>query len=115
MCCRLQRHGLAKAAGLSSIWSFVVADEFTVGFEKRPEDIEDARTDINLCLCRAAVTAGQERSDAVTPVVPEAIPGRLSRDFRSLKIVAQDSMQFRPHYPVRRTEPLAMILNGHGS
>src|ERR1700733_11313283 len=26
--------------------------------------------------------------------------GRLSRDFRSLKLVAQDSIQFRPHSPV---------------
>ena len=45
---RLERHGLAKAAGLSSIWRFVLADQFTVGFEKRPEDIERARTEINL-------------------------------------------------------------------
>ena len=48
MCWPTERHGLAKAAGLSSIWSFVVADEFTVGFEKRPEDIERASTEIDL-------------------------------------------------------------------
>ena len=29
-------------------WGFVLADQFTVGFEKRPEDIERARTEINL-------------------------------------------------------------------
>jgi hypothetical protein len=39
---------LANAAGLSSIWRFILADQFAVGFEKRPGDIERASTVINL-------------------------------------------------------------------
>jgi hypothetical protein len=57
-------------------------DQFTVGFEKRPEDIERTRTEINIVSVAQQYPQVRKEpipTDAGTPVVPEAIPGRLSR------------------------------------